>query len=76
MPEIDDIFITEDLSSGRFHRRLKFEGRVYVQEGCNLDDAGGYKVLPRAGLSRAIDNRGVPVGTDESMLCQNCFPRS
>lgn len=63
--------VTRDLSSGRFHKRYRIAGRMYSQEGCNLDQAGGYEVMPRQ--SRGIDGRGVPVGTDPALLCENCF---
>jgi hypothetical protein len=70
MPNVDEI-VTRDLSSGRFHKRIRYEGRIYTLEGCNLDQAGEYEILPKSGTSRGIDNRGVPVGTDDSLLCQN-----
>lgn len=69
-----DLVVTKDETSGRFHKRLKFEGRMFVDERCNLDDAGSYIELPS--VSRAIDGRGVPVGTHDDMLCKNCFPGS
>lgn len=85
MPTVEEI-VTRDKSSGRFHKRfiissrgfdadqsLKRAQRILTDERCNLDQAGSYDVMPT--ISRAIDGRGVPVGTDESLLCEYCFPR-
>ncbi len=63
---------TRDVSSGRFHHRYLIDGKSYVQEQDNLDTAGAYEVMPRG--TRADRGDGVPVGTDPSLLCGNCFP--
>ena len=63
---------TRDRSSGRFHIRVLYGGRMLVDERCNLDQAGAYDIMPRG--TRADRGRGVPVGTDDKMLCQYCFP--
>lgn len=62
---------TRDRSSGRFHQRFPLNRRLLVDERCNLDAAGAYDVMPRGG--RADRGDGIPVGTEEGLLCKYCF---
>lgn len=73
MTTVEEI-VTRDNSSGRFHKRYRIGDRLLVDERCNLDQAGDFEVMPQ--MSRAIDGRGVPVGTDATMLCKWCFPEA
>lgn len=56
--------VTRDRSSGIIHLRLKVNGKEYTQEGCNLDDAGDFEVLP-----------DLPEDIESVMLCRNDFPQ-
>jgi hypothetical protein len=58
------VVLTKDRSSGRIHRRgriVDIPGLMSF-EGCNLDQAGTFDVIPD--LSHV---------SDESVLCVNCF---
>lgn len=55
--------ITRDKSSGRYHRRMSVNGRLYVDERCNLDQAGAYDTLKK-----------IPGDADVKDLCGHCFP--
>lgn len=57
------VIVTEDRSSHRRHRRLVFAGNMYVDERCNLDQAGEYDETDEPGPLH-----------DPKLLCQNCFP--
>lgn len=56
------IVLTEDVSSGRVHERLYRNGGLRSSEGCNLDDAGHFRVID------SID------GIAPDKLCRRCFP--
>jgi hypothetical protein len=65
---VTDVVYTEDTSSGRVHRRIRDEasGRLLVDERCNLDDAGAFRVLTPAEFEATpVDRR-----------CGHCFPAS
>lgn len=62
---------TRDQSSGRFHRRYVIDGRVLVDERCNLDQAGSYDTMPSNGSSPLS---AIPLGTSLDLLCKWCFP--
>ena len=65
---MNDFVFTEDTSSSRVHRRIRDEatGRLLVDERCNLDEAGTYRVLTPAEFEAApVDRR-----------CRHCFPPS
>lgn len=64
MPDYNvERIITEDVSSGMIHLRLKVNGKMYSHEGCNLDDAGAYRVLP-----------ALPEDMEAALFCRNDFP--
>ena len=56
--------ITRDRSSGTIHLRLRVNGQLYTQEGCNLDDAGAYDILPE-----------LPEDMESAQFCRNDFPQ-
>lgn len=57
--------LTKDASSGRIHERVRrSDGRMYVQEGCNLDSAGFYSIGTADDLANA----------EPGQLCENDFP--
>lgn len=58
-----DRVITRDKSSGMIHLRLRFNGKLYVQEGCNTDDAGDFDILPH-----------LPEDMEVAKFCRNDFP--
>ena len=55
--------LTKDRSSGTIHLRLRMNGRFYSQEGCNLDQAGDYEILP-----------ALPEDIDSAKFCRTDFP--
>ncbi len=56
--------ITQDRSSGMIHLRLKVNGNLYTQEGCNLDQAGEYDILT-----------DLPEQVDLNRFCATDFPQ-
>ena len=54
-----------DRSSGMIHVRYRIDGKLRVNEGCNLDDAGAYDVIP-----------DLPSPLDIAKLCRNDFPQA
>jgi hypothetical protein len=61
--------VTRDASSGRLHiRLLREDGKLFTQEGCNLDQAGGYTILTAEELIAAIER------AEPGMLCENDWP--
>lgn len=62
---MNEIILTQDISSGRIHRRYRMPGGQLASfEGCNLDDAGDYRVLENV------------ADEPEEAFCRNCFPVS
>ena len=60
---MSEIVMTQDISSGRVHRRYRTPGGdLATLEQCNLDSAGDYRVLS------AIADAPKPF-----TLCRNCF---
>lgn len=62
--------LTRDLSTGRLHRRLRAHGKLYTQEGCNLDQAGRYAELTQEDAARALET------AEAGDLCENDWPES
>ena len=61
--------LTQDESSGRIHQRLRTqEGKLLTFEGCNLDQAGSYKVLTDEEAAAAIER------AEPGQLCENEWP--
>ena len=58
-----DIVLTQDDSSGTIHRRVRLGSGLATFEGCNLDTAGAYTVLPDIGHARVAFS-----------FCRRCFP--
>ena len=58
--------IVRDLSSGRFHKRIRVEGQTELAswEGCNADSAGAYQVVDSATWSSSFPG----------VFCKRCFP--
>lgn len=56
--------LTEDLSSGRVHKRYPTESGYAVHEADNLDDAGDFRVVNEANAFRIAADR----------WCKRCFP--
>lgn len=66
----NEVILTQDISSGRVHKRYRMPGGNLASfEGCNLDDAGDYWVLDS-------DTGRMPSGHSIATadLCRNCFP--
>ena len=63
---MSDIVWTEDISSQRIHRRVREGAALLVDERCNLDAAGAFRVLTEVEFAAVA-------GDDR--LCQHCFPR-
>jgi hypothetical protein len=64
MPEFDvERIITRDNSSGMHHLRLVVNGKTFVQEADNLDDAGAYTIVP-----------DLPEDIESVEFCRRCFP--
>lgn len=60
----NEVVITQDVSSGRIHKRYRMPGGQLASfEGCNLDDAGDYVIVDSI--------EGVRITGD---LCRNCYP--
>lgn len=55
--------LTQDVSSGRIHVRFRIKGRLVVDERCNTDDAGSFRII-----------KELPEDMDASILCKFCFP--
>jgi len=55
------VVLTQDRSTGVIHRRVRLAGHLASLEGCNLDDAGAYDVIPSIGAS-----------TQPFRFCQRC----
>lgn len=66
-PIPDGWVITQDKSSGAVHLRAVHPQtqRLYSDEACNADDAGGFRVVSAADL----------LNTSPDKFCANCFPR-
>lgn len=64
-PIIVDQVLTRDRSSGRIHMKLRYLGHLYVQEGCNTDDAGASDEVTWEDVEKA----------ELHQLCRNDFPR-
>lgn len=63
-PEPPERVYTKDRSSGRIHIRSRSpSGRLLSDEGCNLDQAGGYDVITE---QEALD-------APEELRCRNDF---
>ena len=61
----NEVVLTQDISSGRVHRRYRMPGgQLASYEGCNLDDAGDYRFITDAELA----------DQPHDALCQNCWP--
>ena len=61
---MSEVVITQDISSGRIHRRYRTPGgNLATLEQCNLDQAGDYRVLADIGDA-----------PEPFTLCRNCFP--
>jgi hypothetical protein len=45
---MNDIVLTQDISSGRVHKRFRADKGYATHEADNLDDAGAYKVLTQS----------------------------
>lgn len=58
-----EVVYTEDTSSHRIHKRIREGGRLLVDEACNLDQAGAYRVLTQ----REVD------AADMWQLCERDF---
>ncbi len=59
-----EVVLTQDVSSGRIHKRYKTAGGNLASfEGCNLDDAGDYRVVGWDVLDTA----------EVGQLCENDF---
>ena len=62
---MNEVVITQDISSGRIHKRYRMPGGQLASfEGCNLDDAGDFRVLQGT------------ADEPEEAFCHNCFPVS
>ena len=73
MAGMNELVLTQDLSSGRVHKRYRMPGgQLATYEGCNLDDAGDYSIVTIAG-------EGISPVSGEARLpwyrCRNCFPQ-
>lgn len=79
-----DPVITKDKSSGRFHRRYRevltdrdsgvSVDRLLTDERCQADQSGEFSEWPKH--TRADRGDGIPVGTDEDLICAYCWPRA
>ena len=58
--------IVRDLSSGRFHKRIRVEGQTELAsfEGCQADQSGAYQVVEGVTWS----------SLQPEALCKRCFP--
>lgn len=54
---------TEDTSSGTIHKRVREGDRLLVDERCNLDSAGAYRVLTQVEVEAAPPEK----------RCRHCF---
>jgi len=61
---MSDHVLTEDLSSGRVHKRYRAEAGYMSHGADNLDSAGPYRVLTDSATFRIPDDR----------WCKRCFP--
>ena len=59
-----DLVITQDRSQGTVHKRVRVGEHLATLEGCNLDAAGEYLILPR----------GIPDAMPGYRLCARCYP--
>ena len=59
-----DYILTEDLSSGRIHKRFRADAGYATHEADNLDQAGAYRIL--------TDTRAI--GISQERWCKRCFP--
>ena len=65
---MNEVIVTQDISSGRVHKRYRMPGgQVASFEVCNLDDAGDYQVVAQEEWSDM--SRFAP-----GDLCRNCWP--
>lgn len=84
---MNEVVLTQDLSSGRVHKRYRMPGgNLATYEGCNLDDAGDYTVVTIDGegisaaetmMARIADGWSRVIDrmvTIPFALCRNCFP--
>ncbi len=62
---MNEVILTQDVSSGRVHRRYRMPGGQLASfEGCNLDQAGAYRIVSLSEFD------GLPVAD----RCRRCFP--
>jgi hypothetical protein len=61
---MSDFVLTQDISSGRVHKRIPSSGGYLSHEADNLDDAGQFRVLTESEFEDIpADGR-----------CKRCFP--
>jgi hypothetical protein len=55
---------TRDLSSGRIHLRIRVGSTLFVDERCNLDQAGEYEEIDQEAVDAAA----------RAAKCLRCYP--
>ncbi len=61
---MSEVVLTQDISSGKIHKRQRGPGGDLTYEADNLDEAGDYRIVSWDVLETA----------DPDQLCARCFP--